>query len=713
MTTKTVQLRLQLTGQQAAQELKRISDQQVTANTKLAAQWTQIGSAQAKFVNTAKIGTRETLNTARAGDQLLQTNRMLEGVLRQQSIQTKLQSQLLKQQVSSAQQVANWSRQVEQSSKRTQQHVQQTSSLWQKGTALTGGVTAAGMFASNALKQPRDYNKELTYATITATAGQGLSSEQRLSRRGILDNYIKNAVRNYGGTRDDALDAVKTLIASGKYEINNVVPALNTSVKSAFATGASANDAATLTVRMADFGITDLEKGHDIAARGDQFGAFSYKDQAKWLAQQMAAARSIGYSGEKGLVELVAMNQVAMSTAATTDEAGNNVVNLLAKLSSREFSKSIGDQVRVQQGDPTRMEGKKKPHAVFDWNTYAIQQRDKGIYGVEAFVKLLERQFAENSQYQTLKKKALNAPNDIDRKQAIDDMTNIASGSEIGKIIADRQALMASLSVVYQKDRVEMMRKELPNAQGTIDADNKTARGAEWAKDMAANQEALFAQSKMYDSVSESLGKIKDKITEWAQGNEELAASAYGASVALGTLALGIGATTLLGGRGGKGAGGVKMPPPVVGRDPVTNLPRDAKLPKTTVKPNVGAGGAIALAGGAEIFSSLMKPIDDYFYGLVDKLFGGSGEKQDFVEQAIDQYKEQQALLQQQVTEQQQQNQLSRDVIGKLNTLINVTEQNKPVNLNGSLLDAVNGLAQKESNRHGSVPASPLPGLGG
>ena len=128
----TVSLTLQIKGQQAAQEIKRISDQQVQATTKINTQWTQIGSAQAKFVNTARAGTRETINTARAGDQLLRTNRMLEGVLRQQSIQTKLQSQLLKQQVGSAQQLANWAKQVEQSSKRTHQSTQQTMSLWQK-----------------------------------------------------------------------------------------------------------------------------------------------------------------------------------------------------------------------------------------------------------------------------------------------------------------------------------------------------------------------------------------------------------------------------------------------------------------------------------------------------------------------------------------------------------------------------------------------------
>ncbi|MDW5308315.1 hypothetical protein R7J43_19355, partial [Acinetobacter baumannii] len=106
-------------------------------------------------------------------------------------------------------------------------------------------------------------------------------------------------------------------------------------------------------------------------------------------------------------------------------------------------------------------------------------------------------------------------------------------------------------SVVYNKDNLNNLRKQLPNATGTVDADYAMVSQAEWAKDQALNQEKLFAQSKAYDAVSESLGNVKEKLSDWASGNEALAASAYSASVALGALALGAGAATILGGKGG------------------------------------------------------------------------------------------------------------------------------------------------------------------
>ena len=51
----------------------------------------------------------------------------------------------------------------------------------------------------------------------------------------------------------------------------------------------------------------------------------------------------------------------------------------------------------------------------------------------------------------------------------------------------------------------------------------------------------------------------------------------------------------------------------------------------------------------------------------------------------------------------ERQNQLSVDMIGKLNSLINVTQQNKPIPFSsGNLLEAVSGHAKTESSRTGA-----------
>lgn len=724
----TVSLTLLLKGQQAGQEIKRLYDQQVQSTNKINQSWTQIGSAQAKFVNTARAGTQATQNTARAGDQLLRTNRMLEGVLRQQSIQTKIQSQFFKQSASATQQMANFMRQVEQASKRTHQNTQSTMSLWQKGSMIGGAAMASGYVVSSALQKPRDYDQMLTYITGTATAGQGMSTAQRLASKSTLNEYVKGAVRSGGGTRESAAAALNTLIASGEYDLNNVKPALNTAVKTAFATDATAEDAATLTLRMKDFGVKDLGLGHDIAVRGGQLGSFEYKDQAKWLAQQMAAARASGYSGKDGLIRLVAMNQIAKTTAATSDEAGNNVVNLLQKLSSREFSDSIAKSITLESGDPTR---RKKKETVFDWSTYSINEREKGVYGVEAFVKLLERQLAGNKQYQALQTKAHSAATPDEKKNILNDMSNIAAGTQIGQIIADRQALMAALAVVYNKDKNNELVGQLQNAGGTVDAESSFVKKNEWAKDIAMNQEKLFAQSKAYDGLSESLGNAKDKIKNWAEKNEGLAATAYTASVALGAVAVAGGAVALLG--GGRGIGGMAKGGLGIASKALPFM-KGAAVPLTlaagayglydtatdntlsTYQRNVkqagivgGTGGALAgMATGAAI-GSVVPGIGTAIGGLVG---GGLGYfLGDKGGEALGKYfNEQHGILDEQNQLIQQQNQYSQQMMGKFDVLIDAVNNNKPViTLGGTtLLDAMAQHASTEEKRHGTSSIPPF-----
>lgn len=682
----TVSLTLQVKGQQASAELKKIVDQQVQGTQKINQSWIQIGSAQARFVNTAKAGTQATMNTARAGDQLLRTNRMLEGVLRQQSIQSKLQSQSLKQQNASAQQMANWMKQVERSSKQTHQHAQQTSSLWQKGAAIGAATIAGGMVVSNALQKPRDYAEQMTYIAATATGGQGLTASERLKKIGTLEQYVKDAVREGGGKREDVAAALNELIASGKYEVDNVKPALMSSSKTAFAAGADAVDAAKMTLAMQNFGVKNLDLAQDRAMRAGQVGSFEYKDMAKFLPEQMAAARASGYSGDEGLVKLLALNQQAKSTAADSASAGNNVVNLLQKLSSREFSDSIAKAVAVQAGDKTHLKGKKKPKEVFDWTGYAQDQREQGVYGVEAFVKLLERQLAGNKQYQSLQTQAQSAATPEARKALLGDMSNIAMGSEIGQIIADRQALMAALAVVYNKDTSAQLESQIANAAGTVDSDLSMIKQTEWSKDQAMNQEKLFAQSKAYDAVSESLGNAKQSITEWANKNDSLAASAYGASVALGAVAVASGAASVLGGKGSAVTAGT-----------ATGVASKATKLGGLAK---GAGFGAAVYAGTNFVTDLLD-------SAVEKISGYQPERRDAMQMYIDSHKEQQSKENSEILAQQQQNnQISQDIAAGIKQLISVTAQNKPLpfpTMGGGLLGDISKNAATEEKRHGAA----------
>jgi uncharacterized membrane protein len=425
---------------------------------------------------------------------------------------------------------------------------------------LAGGLMAAKAVISEPLKQARSYDQQLTYMALTATGDKKYTKKDRLEARYTLNEYVKRAAHDAGGTREDIATALNALLASGKYDLKTVQPELNTASKAAFAAGASTEDAANLHVAMSGFGVKNLQLGHDIALRGGELGSFEYRDQAKWLKAQMAAAKSIGYGGEEGLIKLVGLNQIAKTTAASSDEAGNNVVNLLAKLSSRELAESMGRVVKPQKDDPKKPMGKgKNQHWEFDWPTKAINERSQGVYAVDAFVNVLERQFAANPQYAKLKKQMLTEKDGTKKNQTLGAMADIAAGSEIGHIIADRQALMAAYATVYNKDALASLEGQLrTDASGRTDSNLAVVQDTEWAKNQALEQEKLFAQTHLYNSLAESLGHLEGKVVDTAAKHENLAAAAVAATGALfvlagvkmGSAVLGAGAGVAAGGAG-------------------------------------------------------------------------------------------------------------------------------------------------------------------
>lgn len=729
MTNTTVSLTLNLKGQQAQSVLEQLGrSQKGTANELLRtnrmlegvlrqqSQQTRIQSQQLQQLGRLyQQNTRSVTQQTTQTNASLRTNQLLERVLEQQVRQSRslsqqtrnqnrdyqLQINMLRQQVAAADRL----RQQLEGAGRANREIGRSGGLLGTGAGVVGGTMAGSMVLTSALQKPREYDQALTYITATATAGQGMSTAERLKSRDTLNGYIKDAVRSGGGTRDEAANAANTLIASGKYDLKTVAPALNAATKTAFATGADANDAATLTVRMQDFGMTDLQKGHDIAVRGGQLGSFEYKDQAKWLAQQMAAAQSIGYRGEKGFIELVAMNQVAMKTAATKDEAGNNVVNLLGKLSSREFSDSISKAVAAQAGDPTKSNGKKKPKQVFDWTTYASQQREQGVYEVEAFSKLLDRQLLHNKKYQALQQKLKNAANDSDKKALMGDMANIVEGSELGKIIADRQALMAILAIRQNPEYFNSVRNGLSNSSaGATQADSDMVRNTEWSKDISMNQEKLFAQSNAYNSVSESLSNVKDKIVGWAQGNEDLATSAYSATVALTALAAAGGTAALLkGGVGGRLGGGV------AGRAAGAAAGGLASGGAATTAGQLLLAGGVGYGIGTVTRDMYMKTetgqkFDDKVGETIAKTLAFFGNED--AKAAV----EAQTKYEQMIAEQQRQTTV---LSAKFDSVVSAIQNNQPVfnmpaGYNGSSSPLLNSLSQHtatEEKRHGAVPA--------
>lgn len=453
----------------------------------------------------------------------------------------------------------------------------------QTAGAVVGGAVAAGAIVNSQIKPARTYDEQLARTSGTATYGKGMTVADRKLVKVELDKTVMSAVRSGGGTREGALEAADTLIASGAYDLASVKQVLGVTQRASFVSGATAPDAAAVTLQLKNFGLdpNQISLGQDIAVAGGQLGGFEYDTMAQYLSRQLPLAKAAGYGGVDGLKKIVALNQVAINTAGNQDEAGNNVVNLLQKISSREFSKQINKQIEPQAGDPQLP---KSQGGGLDWSAYARQQKLQGVDQIDAFVALLERQLAGDSQYQALKKQAGNAKGQ-EAKALYEQMSTMLEGSNLGEVIADRQALMAALAISTNGSENERIKSGLDNAGGTVDGLHELFKGDEWATAMDRQQEQLNINYGLYKQVNEQLSGFNQSLGGFMEKHEGLATTAYGAGLALAA----IGAAGTVGGAlGMAGGGGV-----------AGGLAGAAKFAK--VGGAVAAAGAVGYAAGTGI----------------------------------------------------------------------------------------------------------------
>lgn len=413
---------------------------------------------------------------------------------------------------------------------------------------VTRGVAGAYAFShvvAEPLRQAADYDTTLRQLANTAYGGRPIA-ERRAGMK-TLDQSITAAVRFGGGSRDQAVGALGELISSGVFDPSQAGAVLPMLMRGATASGAQASDLATIAIRARQsMGITDAAGMSELLDRSmaaGQAGGFELKDMAKWLPQQMAAARSIGMRGMSGMTELLAANQASVITAGSRDEAGNNMVNLLGKINSADTSadfKKIG----------------------IDLTGTLARANSKGMSSLDAFVSLVDKVVSQDPKYAKAKAAADSATGD-ERKALLGSQVDLLQGSAVGKVIQDRQALMALVGLMGNRDYLKTVRSTINSSKGTIgDAAGLMMEGAGYAFDQN-NFETQKAKTDAMTTANSAVMELAKAQTDLYQRYPGFATALEGAKVAVtgfaaATAAAGV-ANILTGGGAGSGsfAGGL------------------------------------------------------------------------------------------------------------------------------------------------------------
>lgn len=415
---------------------------------------------------------------------------------------------------------------------------------------LAAGATAAGMVLAQPMKKQMDYDRSLAMTSNTAFAERDVAG--RIAGKAELNNAVKSAVEIGGGTKEDALGALDTMLASGAVKADTAMKLLPTLQKGATTTGASTDDLAKIAISaMQQFDISEDQIGEvlDKAVAAGQAGNFELADMARWLPQQMAAGKSAGLKGMAGFEALLVANQQARVTAGTSDEAGNNLVNLLAKLTSKETSD------RFRKLDIKGKDG--KDHGV-DFIASMEAQKKKGKNSIEAFMNIMDQVIGQDGKYQALQKKLKSAKKE-DQAQVLNEMTNLVEGTAIGQIISDRQALMALLGIRNNVSLGKEVKESLDKSEGAVDTSHAVIKDTNSYKVEDAKNNVDFAQMEGMKGFNDALGDVSVKIAEYAKAYPDLTGKIVTAGTVVASLSAAAitaaGSLRLLGGKGGLGLG--------------------------------------------------------------------------------------------------------------------------------------------------------------
>lgn len=416
----------------------------------------------------------------------------------------------------------------------------------QKLAAVAGGVTglvAAGHVLRPGAERAMSYDLRLAHMANTAFADRDTAGRKSGARE--LNTAIVGAVRKGGGSRDSAAGALDFLIASGVINVKDAAAMLPTLMKDATATGGDANEFAAIAVRAVQnmkIKPGDLPKVLDYGIAAGQAGGFEIKDMSKWLPQQMAMASQLGLTGPAGFAKLAALNQASVITAGTKDEAGNNLVNLLAKINSADTAK---DAKKLGINLPE----------------YLAKNRAKGVDAVDAFVGLVDGTVSKQPAWKKLQKQLAGAKDGTDRKDTLESMSNIIQASGVGQLVQDRQALMALIAVMNSRKYLDEVQGKTLAGEGSGDRNFSVVSDTASFQTERASNESQIAQQQVMDGLMPAIKSVSGGFADMAQKFPELATATVAATAALTALAAGAGGAalgTMLPGGGGAagGAGG-------------------------------------------------------------------------------------------------------------------------------------------------------------
>lgn len=385
------------------------------------------------------------------------------------------------------------------------------------GEGIAGAYAGARVVAGP-IGQAMQFDQRL--ALMANTSYRNLAPRERVQATGELRQAIYRAVREGGGTLDQSAESLEKLLAHdtlGHKAAFELLPKLQMGASAEGADPVDLGNIAVKAVQNMRFQEHDTGRVLDMSAVAGHMGEFKIQELSHYLPAQMAAAGNAGFSGPRGLAKILALNETAMSTAATQGQAGQNVSDLLNQLSSRELSHAA------------------KRAGIRNFDEVKMKTLERGGDMLDAVNAMIQTLFEHNKKYQEIQRRLKTAAPG-QQKELLTDMSNLLQGSAIGQLFGNQQSVMALTGYITQKHKrqevYESTMHEWDRGAGTIASDFEVAKAMDGFKAQQLKNGAEIAEMDALRGLNHQLGDAASKLADYAKEYPGLAKAIAGTTLA-------------------------------------------------------------------------------------------------------------------------------------------------------------------------------------
>ncbi|MGG7581031.1 phage tail tape measure protein [Rhizobium sp. Nf11,1] len=226
----------------------------------------------------------------------------------------------------------------------------------------------AGEFNKNQAALARTQERMAAVGRIGAVAGVALAAgaraavidfaavERQMERIGITADAsaeqtkaafqnLQQVTKQFAIPLDDGISALDTLVSSG-LSLQEAMAFLPSVLATAQASGAATEDIANTAIKASSalkIQASDMQRAFDVMVAGGKAGQFELKDMAAYIPELANSFSSLGYSGQDGLKQLIALLQTLREDTGTAEAAATQAQNIFGKMYSSDTAKKFSD----------------------------------------------------------------------------------------------------------------------------------------------------------------------------------------------------------------------------------------------------------------------------------------------------------------------------------------------------------------------------------